>query len=622
MCGIAGVLNFNREPVDPRALRRMTDSLAHRGPDGEGWYRDKGVGLGHRRLAIIDLSSAGHQPMVTGDDRFALTFNGEIYNFREIRNELEGLGHSFRSRTDSEVVLHAWAHWGDSCIAKFNGIYAFCIWDSQLEEMWLVRDRYGVKPLYYTVDDSWFAFASEQRAILTLHRETPPIDEQALMEYLTFQNILSDRTLNQNIRILPAGNVCRVSAPDKKIVITQYWDYNFSEPSKNIDPKEYELELLRLLRGAVARQVTADVDVGAYLSGGIDSGLLTAIASELVDPLKTFTCGFGESAGSGIELSFDERERAEAISSRFRTEQYEVVLKSGDLERSLETVALCLEEPRVGQSYPNYYVARLASRFVKVVISGIGGDELFGGYPWRYFRTSEQMKPSEFMDSYFRRWSRLLEDDLRLKLVGPMRQRVTDPDLRDTFRAVFGKQQPSDNRYESFVNASLHFEAKTFLHGLLIVEDKLSMKNGLETRVPFLDNDVVDFAMKCPVSLKVRRSVESEKLDENSKLDKKEVFFSQNRDGKLLLRSAASYVLPDDVTRAGKQGFSAPDAEWFRGPSIVWMQARLLDRDSPIYDLLDYDITKLLIEDHVSGRSNRRLLIWSLLSLDAILRSR
>jgi asparagine synthase (glutamine-hydrolysing) len=622
MCGIAGVLNFDGSPVDPRALKRMTDAIAHRGPDGEGWYRDKGVGLGHRRLAIIDLSSAGRQPMVTVDGRFALTFNGEVYNFRELRSELEDMGHTFRSQTDSEVVLRAWAQWGDSCIQKFNGMFSFSVWDSQLEEMHLVRDRYGIKPLYYTYFNNWFAFASEQRAILTLLRETPPIDEQALTEYLTFQNILSDRTLNSNIRILPAGNLCRISARSKNVVITQYWDYDFNEPSDKIDPKEYEAELLRLLRSAVSRQVSADVDVGAFLSGGIDSGLLTALGSELIDPLKTFTCGFDESAGSGIELSFDERAKAEKISSRFGTEQYEVVLKSGDLERSLETVALSLEEPRVGQSYPNYYVSHLASRFVKVALSGIGGDELFGGYPWRYFRSSKSMEKSHFLDTYFRKWSRLLEDDIRAHLIRPMRGKLSDAELRDTFNGVFGNRQPSDSRYESFVNASLHFEAKTFLHGLLVVEDKLSMVHGLETRVPFLDNDVVDFAMKCPVDLKVRRHLEDVRIDENSKLDKKESFYSQNKDGKLLLRRAASRVLPDDVTQAGKQGFSAPDADWFRGPSIVWMRSRLLDHRSPLYELLDYEVARLLIEEHISGRSNRRLLIWSLLSLDTVLKSR
>jgi len=384
MCGICGVINFKGEEVSPVLLRKMTDSVAHRGPDGEGWYRDKNVGLGHRRLAILDLSPAGNQPMITADGRYALSYNGEIYNHAEIRAELEALGHHFRSRTDSEVVLLSWVQWGKQCVTRFNGMFAFAIWDSRDQILNLVRDRYGIKPLYYATTAGHFVFGSEQRPILEHPAIDRKLDKRALYEYFTFQNIFTDRTFNEDIKILPAGHILSISAQTGKASTEQYWDFHFREPDGPVDPREYEEELDRLLRQAVSRQLLSDVEIGSYLSGGMDSGTLTALASQELPYVKTFTCGFDLSSASGIELGFDERERAEAMSALFKTEHYEMVLKSGDMERAMTTVVTQLEEPRVGQSYPNYYVARLASKFVKVVLSGAGGDEIFGGYPWRY----------------------------------------------------------------------------------------------------------------------------------------------------------------------------------------------------------------------------------------------
>lgn len=615
MCGICGVLNFDGSPVDRRVLKRMTDAIAHRGPDGEGWYTDKGIGLGHRRLAIIDLSPAGQQPMVTPDGRFALTYNGEIYNFKEIRVELEHLGHKFRSNTDSEVVLNAWAEWGADCVLKFNGMFAFAIWDSVQEDLFLVRDRYGIKPVYYAQVGNSLVFGSEQRAIHVHPGLVNTLDKRALLEYFTFQNIFTDRTFVEDIKILPAGFIYSINTRTRKIRRNQYWDYHFREPKEKIDSREYKEELDRLLRQAVRRQLLSDVEVGAYLSGGMDSGTITALASTEVPYIKTFTCGFDLSSATGVELGFDERVKAEAMSALFKTEHYEIVLKSGDMERCLDIVVQAIEEPRVGQSYPNYYVARLASKFVKVVLSGAGGDELFGGYPWRYYIGSGSKNFEEFVDSYYVYWHRLVSNSQLKRLFAPIWSDVQDVWTRDIFRDVFSNHANELATPQDYVNHSLYFEAKTFLHGLFVVEDKLSMANGLETRVPFMDNDLVDFSMRCPVDLKVKNFHSRPHLDENQIGNKKEAYFQQTADGKSILREVMSDIIPPLITDGQKKGFSSPDASWFKGESSYFVQSALGDSTSQMFEIVDYETVQELIADHFQETKNRRLLIWSLLSL-------
>jgi len=619
MCGICGVINFKGEEVSPVLLRKMTDSVAHRGPDGEGWYRDKNVGLGHRRLAILDLSPAGNQPMITADGRYALSYNGEIYNHAEIRAELEALGHHFRSRTDSEVVLLSWVQWGKQCVTRFNGMFAFAIWDSRDQILNLVRDRYGIKPLYYATTAGHFVFGSEQRPILEHPAIDRKLDKRALYEYFTFQNIFTDRTFNEDIKILPAGHILSISAQTGKASTEQYWDFHFREPDGPVDPREYEEELDRLLRQAVSRQLLSDVEIGSYLSGGMDSGTLTALASQELPYVKTFTCGFDLSSASGIELGFDERERAEAMSALFKTEHYEMVLKSGDMERAMTTVVTQLEEPRVGQSYPNYYVARLASKFVKVVLSGAGGDEIFGGYPWRYLPGTGKMTFDEYVDQYYSYWHRLVSNTQLRKLFEPIHSDIGDVWTQDIFRDVFSNHENELRTPSDFVNHSLYFEAKTFLHGLLVVEDKLSMAHGLETRVPFLDNDLVDFAMRCPSSLKVRELGHTDRINENEPGNKKALYFQKTNDGKQILRNVMSRHIPASITDAEKKGFSSPDASWFKGESIKYVERRILSPNARINHLLDSDSVHALVSEHLEGRNNRRLLIWSLLSLEILL---
>ncbi|MFZ5818736.1 MAG: asparagine synthase (glutamine-hydrolyzing) [Chloroflexota bacterium] len=622
MCGIIGVFNFNGEPVAGQNLQKMAAAIAHRGPDGDGVYLDGQIGLGHRRLAIIDLSPAGKQPMFSEDGQYVLIYNGEIYNFRELRSELEELGYRFRSRADSEVLLYAYAGWGEMALDRLNGMFAFAIWDRRRQQLFLARDRYGIKPLYYAVCGQTFLFGSETKAILAHPAYQPALDKEALLEYFTFQNLFTDRTFLSGVRLLPSGTYLRVDAgKPANMAPVRYWDYHFSEPDTARDDREYLEELDRLLRQAVERQLVSDVDVGSYLSGGMDSGTLTAIAAMQLPYIKTFTCGFDLSSASGIELGFDERFKAERMSYLFKTEHYEMVLKAGDMERIMPRLAWHIEEPRVGQSYPNFYIAQLTSKFVKVVLSGAGGDELFGGYPWRYYRAVGASSFEDYINRYYLYWQRLIPNAVIQKVFQPIWKDVSNVWTKDIFRDVFTYRAEELTRPEDYINHSLYFEAKTFLQGLLLVEDKLSMAHGLETRVPFLDNDLVDFAMRLPVHLKLDNLGEVMHLNENEPGKKTDVFFNKTRDGKLILRQVMARYIPAEIAEAEKQGFSAPDASWFKGESMEYVRREILDADARIYEYFDRQAVTQLVEDHLQARHNRRLLIWSLLSFEWWLRS-
>lgn len=618
MCGIAGYINLNGEPVQAGALDRMTKAISHRGPDSEGHWLEHNVALGHRRLSIIDLSPAGNQPMISANKRYVLTYNGEIYNFRELRRELEALGHSFVSNTDSEVVLNALSSWGVQAIKRFNGMFAFAFWDRQERTLLLARDRYGIKPVYYSQQGSVFAFGSEQKAITALPAFQKNIDKSALIEYFTFQNIFTDRTFLDDIKLFPAGyfGMLDLKTSPVPIELTQYWDFNFCEPTEYNSDDDYREELDRLFFQAVNRQLATDVELGSYLSGGIDSGSITAVAAHSNPYMKTFTCGFDLHSASGLELAFDERSQAEYMSYCFKTEHYEMVLKAGDMERALPKLVRHLEEPRVGQSYPNFYAAKLASKFVKVVLSGAGGDELFGGYPWRYYRAVVNDDFEHYIDKYYQFWQRLIPDNLIKKVFAPIWKDVQHVRTRDIFHDVF--QHRAENLYspEDYINHSLYFEAKTFLHGLLVVEDKLSMAHGLESRVPFLDNDLVDFAMRCPVRLKLNNLSEVVRINENEIGDKANKFLTKSKDGKQILRDVMKRYIPEKVTKAEKQGFSAPDASWFKGESIEFVKKALLDSDAKIYAFMDKTPIEKLIQEHLNGTTNHRLLIWALLSVE------
>lgn len=615
MCGIAGIFHRRGKPAQQAALAPMVSAIAHRGPDGDGHYNAGPVALGHRRLSIIDLSQASSQPFHSADGRYHLTYNGELYNYRSLRNELQAKGIHFQTDGDTEVLLQSMIHWGEAALLKFNGMFAFGLWDSVEQTLLLARDRFGVKPLYWSeLADGTFLFGSEVKAIQAYPGFRSSLDSKGLVEYLTFQNIFTDRTLYHGVQLMPQGSVFKVSK-DRVTGPTAYWDFNFQEPENPPSDTELLEELDFLFRQAVSRQLVSDVDIGSYLSGGVDSGSITALAAAELPYMKTFTVGFDMSSASGVELAFDERTKAERMSYLFKTEHYEAVLKAGDMERSLPLIVKHQEEPRVGQCYPNWYATKLASKFVKVVLSGAGGDELFGGYPWRYYRAAAKADFAAYADTYYDFWQRLVPNESFDALIKPLGESAK-VDTREIFRGVFdGVRTKGRLRAEDCLNLSLHFEAKTFLNGLLIMEDKLSMAHSLETRVPFLDNDLADFAMRLPAHLKVKNLKEVVRMDEN-KPAKGETYFAKTKDGKLALREVMTRYVPDEIANAVKQGFSAPDASWFKGESIDFVRRKLLGPEPEIAEIIDVDVMHDLVEDHLSGTKNRRLLIWSLLYLN------
>jgi asparagine synthase (glutamine-hydrolysing) len=659
MCGIVGVLSLNKPSVDIHTIKPMADVVSHRGPDDAGYLcfhsgtkhassvsfyqnvtdntfknvekslpvfeseqvqhelrnHDYDLFMGHRRLSILDTSSAGHQPMSDLSKNIWIVYNGEVYNFKELREELEQLGHKFLSNTDTEVIIYSYVEWGIECVKRFNGMFAFTLYDNFKKKVFIARDRYGIKPLYHhTTKDDTIVFASEIKSILEYKEYNPEIDKEALVEYFTFQNIFTNKTLHKGIQLLEAGHYFEIDLQSKEISKTKYWDFDFSEPLKVKDEREYIEELDRLFKQAVIRQLVSDVPVGSYLSGGMDSGSITAIASnhfqEHGNYLKTFTIGFDLSSASGMELTFDERARAEYMSYKFKTEHYEMVLKSGDMERCMQEFAFHLEEPRVGQSYPNFYAAKLASKFVKVVLSGAGGDELFAGYPWRYYKATNNKNFDDYIDKYYGFWQRLIPNKIIQEVFAPISSETKGVCTRDIFASVF-KLPALSQSPEEYINHSLYFEAKTFLHGLLVVEDKLSMAHSLETRVPFLDNDLVDFAQKVPVNMKLSNLDQVVKMDENE-LGKTH----KTSDGKILLRKAMSRYIPEDIYSAVKQGFSSPDNSWFKGESIEFVKSKLLRDNAKLYCYMDKESTQSLVNDHLGGKKNRRLFIWSLLNFD------
>lgn len=616
MCGIVGSLYFDSRPASASVIERMSAMLQHRGPDGQGHYTDGSLALGHRRLSIIDLSNASRQPMQSASGRFILTYNGELYNFRELRTELESRGRQFRSRGDSEVVLQAWEEWGAAALPRLNGMFAFAVWDRQDRILHVARDRYGVKPLYLHRTGKGVLFASEVKAFLAHPGFGVDLDRAGLLEYFTFQNMFGKRTLFADVEMLPAGSMQSFHADGAVTDPVHYWDFTFNGAHPDRSRADWLAELEHLLRQAIERQLVSDVDVGAYLSGGMDSGTISAIAAESLGRLRTFTVGFDMHSASGMELAFDERTTAEHMSYLFKTEQYEMVLKAGDMERCMADLVWHLEDPRVGQCYPNYYAASLAGRFGKVVLAGTGGDEIFAGYPWRYYRAVVNSNFEDYIDKYYSYWQRLIPNKALKKVFAPIWDDVQDVWTRDIFRNVFRQHADQLVEPEDYINHSLYFEAKTFLHGLLVVEDKLSMAHGLETRVPFLDNDLVDFAGQLPVQYKLGNLADVVRINENEPGPKTQQYFQKTRDGKLLLREAMRRYVPDTIADGVKQGFSAPDATWFRGESIDYVNDTLKSSRAHIYDFLDRTEVTSLVDAHINGTTNRRLLVWSLLCFE------
>lgn len=617
MCGIVGIFNINHESPDRAVLKRMTDAIAHRGPDGEGHYLEAGLGLGHRRLAIIDLSEQAKQPMSNEDGTVWFAYNGEIYNHRELRSELEKKGHHFRSKTDSEVIVHGYEEEGIDFVKRLNGMFAFALWDRKKETLFLVRDRYGIKPLYYFFDGKTLVFASEIKAILKHPDVSVAVNHDALNEYFTFQNLFNYHTLFKDIFLVPQANVMTFRRGQTTLDRRSYWDFNFTDRDCKMSEAEAQEQTLSLLKRAIERQLVADVPVGSYLSGGMDSGSIVAVASQKIPRLATFTCGFDMSETTGHEANFDERKDAELIASHFKTEHYEQVVNVTDVEWALPRVIRHLEDLRLGMSYPNYYISRLSSKFVKVCLSGAGGDELFGGYPWRYYRSFRSVDRQAFFSEYYKSWQRLVADEDKESFFAPetwgqTQNRRTDGILERVF--TFNTDLKYD-RPEDHIANSLYFESKTFLHGIFLVQDKLSMAHGLEERVPFLDNDLVDFAQKIPIKYKLKNLKEMKRLDEDA-LDKTKRYFQLTDDGKNCLRQALSSLLPASIINRPKQGFSAPDESWYRGEGIQYVKRILHDKKAVYREFIQPVAVDRILNEHCEQNINHRLLIWSLLCFE------
>jgi asparagine synthase (glutamine-hydrolysing) len=586
MCGIAGALHLDGSPVQREALERAGSSIAHRGPDDQGIHLDGPLGLAHRRLAIIDLSPAGRGPMTNEDGSVWLTYNGEIYNFRELRRLLAARGHVFTSRCDGEVLLHGYEEWGRDLVERLNGIFAFAIWDARARRLFLARDRFGAKPLYYREHADRLVFASEAKGVLAYDDEPARLSLPALGEYLTFQNVYSELTLFDGIRLLEPGTWFELRADGSRT--RGRWFDPVPRPAATVERGLVD-ELGAVLQRAVHRQLVADVPVGAYLSGGMDSASLVSLAARRIPHIHTFTAGFDMFDADPLELAADEREDAEIVARDVGTEHYEVVLHAGDMRRVLPQLVWHLEDLRAGTCYQNFYAARLASRFVKVVLAGTGGDELFAGYPWRYALVKEAGDRASFADAYYGYWCRLLGDDAR-------RDAFTDDAWGEV--AAANPRRRFEEIYAHLpdlpaADLALYFEQRTFLHALLVVEDKLSMAHSMEARVPFLDDELVDFSLRIPGALKC-----------------------SGTEGKRLLRQAARGFLPETLAAKRKQGFSPPDRTWYQGRNLEYVREILLDRMTLSRGVIDPRFIEKTITAHAAGTADHRLLIWSLLCLE------
>ena len=658
MCGIAGIISVDQRQVEPEAVKRMCDSISHCGPDDAGYvffrlnenslpergywcefsdadfkhlnehlpafggdyFREEiskhhfSVGLGHRRLSIIDLTHYGHQPMSNSDRRYWVVYNGEIYNFPEIREELKAKGHIFRTRCDTEVLLHLWEEYHIDSLARLDGMFAFTIYDCIDNRLVLVRDRFGVKPLYYVYTDGYFVFASEIKAILASGLVKPEIKPEALVEYFTFQNIYRSHTLFQGIHLLQPGEFIELTPGAGKIAQPKRYHTGFPVADPSFCSTDTAKEMIaETFAKAVKRQLISDVEVGSYLSGGMDSGSIVSLAGQSIPRLMTFTGGFDLTNVDGIEQGFDERYLAEKLSHLLQTEHYAVVLHAGDMPAAMEKLSWHIDDLRIGMCHQNWYVAKLASRFVKVCLSGVGGDELFAGYPWRYIHGNGSTGFDEFDWKYYHYWHRLLPPEKIIRLFPPefgKYYKATWESFQGIMKASPEWQQELSHS-ENLLQRALFFEFKTFLHGFLLIEDRISMAHSLETRVPFLDNNLVDLAWRIPPFMKL--NTKGLNGNENN-------HYFESSEGKTILRSAMKRYLPKEFLHQRKQGFSPPDENWYRGPSMDYIKSILFDTRSIERPWFNQDFIKSRLQEHFEGKQNHRLLIWSLLSFELLQR--
>jgi asparagine synthase (glutamine-hydrolysing) len=586
MCGIAGLHNLAGAPVSATSVEAMCELIRHRGPDDSGLWMDGPVALGHRRLSIIDLSPRGRNPMSNEDGTIWLIFNGEIYNYKEHRAGLLERGHRFSSETDSEVIIHLYEEMGAACVESLNGMFAFALWDVPNSRLLLARDRFGVKPLYYTQLGMTLAFASEIKAFLALPDFKPSADPFALAEHFTFQNTFGDLTFFKGVKLLPAGHylLCENGRTD----LRQYWDLRF-QPDSDLNIQEWARRLRECFERSVRRQLMSDVPLGSYLSGGMDTGAIAAVASRCIPKMHTFTCGFDlPENSSDLEQYFDERPESHRLAQLLRTIHHELELGPDAMAPVLPRVVWHLDEPRVGISYQVFHTAEMIRRHVTVVLSGVGGDELFAGYPWRY-ESLVGLDDEDFEAAYYHQWTRLLNDDQKRSLfTGEINQALGDFSSLDSFRSILR----SADGFEP-LHRALYFDFKTFLNGLLLVDDKLAMAHSLEGRVPFLDNELVDLVTHIPSRFKLR-----------------------DGQSKIVLKEAMRGLLPDETLQRRKQGFTPPDESWYKQTAVGYIRDLILSPRAFERGYFEPSYLEKILDDHLNNRRNNRFLLWSLMCFE------
>ncbi len=626
MCGICGkVYGDPARPVDPALIAAMNRVQAHRGPDDDAVWTAGPVGLGQRRLAIIDLSPGGRQPMSNEDGALWITFNGEIYNHRELRAGLEARGHRYRGQSDTETILHLYEELGRGCVRELRGMFAFALWDSRRQSLLLARDRFGKKPLLYAQTAEGLVFASEIKALLQDPAVPRAVNEAALHHYLTYGFVPGPESAFAGICKLPPG--CTLLWEDGRASVERYWALEFG-PKLALDEDEAAQEVLRLLRESVRLRLISDVPLGAFLSGGIDSSAVTALMAEAsAGPVQTFSIGFEEE-------SFDERPYARQVARRYGTDHHEFTVRP-DAAAVLPELVWAYGEPFADSSaLPTYYVAAMTRRHVTVALNGDGGDELFAGY--------ERYLAHRLGERYAR-----LPGWLRRGVLRPLAQRLPEPagrknPVRRAKNFVLAQDEPPDRRYvrwltlmDNAAKAQLYtpeFAARIGAHSgaqsggmdsaalmaalqpphldgvdrllaadvamylpddLLVKVDIAAMWCSLEARSPFLDHKLAEFAARLPGDFKLR-----------------------GRTGKYILKKALAGHLPPSILRRDKRGFAVPLDRWFRGPLHSAAAALLLDRRTQERGLFVPAAVKRLLDEHRSGRANHRSRIWELLMLE------
>jgi len=614
MCGIAGKFTFDRTAIiDRERLVAMTDAVAHRGPDAAGYHVEPGIGLGHRRLSIIDLAT-GDQPLANEDGTVWVVFNGEIYNFADVRVTLEAAGHRFRTHTDTEVIVHAYEEWGDAAVERFRGMFAFALWDSRRRRLLLVRDRLGIKPLYYAVTPSGVTFGSEIKSILEDADVPRTWSAEALDAYLTLQYVPTPRTMYRDVWKLPAGHLLAVE--DGRVAIRRYWDLTFSGGGDASRETEYLARLEELIAESVRLRLLSDVPLGAFLSGGIDSSIVVAAMVEACSSrVVTTSVGFDNHA-------FDELEYARTVATHLGTESHERVVQP-DVADLLPKLAWHLDEPFADSSaVPTYYVSAAAREEVTVALSGDGGDELWAGYT-RHRVEERELAARRWLGSSARTIGRLASRvplamkgarSLRHLALSPadacarkhayglfepgLRQSLYTADFADTVREA----DPFSGfrlAYESCpstdpLDRALYVDVKTYLvDDILTKVDKMSMAVSLEARVPLLDHKLVEFAATVPSKLKLHGGRT-----------------------KHLLRRHLERRIPRDIVERKKHGFEAPVAEWLRGPLAPLVDSLLLDARFRDRGIFDAGAVSRMWREHRSGTRDHRHRLWGLVMLE------